>query len=100
MTIDVSSTGPYTSIQAAIDNATAGDVIVVHGGTYVGPVIITKPLTLTGLSDENGPAVIDGNNSGYGIRVYAGGVDRPGLHHREPGPARASWSRSANDAGS
>lgn len=96
-TIDVATTGPYTSIQAAIDNASAGDVILVHGGTYVGPVIVTKPLTLTGLTGANGSAVIDGNNSGYAVRVYASGVTVQGFTVVNPG-IRGILVHKANNA--
>ncbi len=44
-TLEVPS--PYPTVQAAINAASAGDIILVHGGTY-GPVVVDKALTIIG----------------------------------------------------
>ena len=46
----------YGTIQAAIDGATAGDTIIVSGGTYNENITVNKQLILTG----SGWPVIDG----------------------------------------
>ncbi|HZK07911.1 MAG TPA: immunoglobulin-like domain-containing protein, partial [Bacteroidales bacterium] len=52
--------GYYATIQAAINAATAGDVIDVCAGTYEELIVIDKPLTLRGPNF---------GNTGYGTRV-------------------------------
>lgn len=44
----VSSTGPYTTIQSAIDAAADGDVVLVRPGTYAGFVIDAKSVDVIG----------------------------------------------------
>jgi pectin methylesterase-like acyl-CoA thioesterase len=46
--VDWNGTGNYTTIQAAIDNATVGDTIYVWDGEYHEKIIINKTLTLIG----------------------------------------------------
>jgi glucose/arabinose dehydrogenase len=49
LTVDQSGgPGIYTTIQAAVNDASAGDTIEVHAGTYRENVTISKPLTLVG----------------------------------------------------
>nr|QNO56995.1 hypothetical protein MGAOFDBH_00012 [Methanosarcinales archaeon ANME-1 ERB7] len=45
--------GDYATIQGAVDNATAGDTIIVRDGTYLESVKVNKRLTIR---SENGPA--------------------------------------------
>ena len=48
------------SLQAAIDAASAGDSLVLHGGTYDGPILVDKPLTFRHLRfDLFDPVIID-----------------------------------------
>jgi len=54
--IVVGNDGAWQDLQAALDAAPEGAIVEVSGGTYTGPIEITKPLTLRGI---NRP-VIDG----------------------------------------
>jgi len=60
----------YAKIQWAVDNATAGDTIIVRDGTYYENVIVNKQLTI---KSENGSAncIVDGGGSGNGITLNA-----------------------------
>lgn len=57
------------NIQATIDSASPGDVIMVERGTYE-KVNVTKPLTLRG----DGYPVVDGAGNGSAITLYADGI--------------------------
>jgi parallel beta-helix repeat protein len=57
----------YTSIQAAINNATDGDIILIYNGTYSENVVVNKTLNLTGI----GMPVIDGMNNGNTMKIEA-----------------------------
>ncbi len=56
----------YTTIQAAINAATAGDEIQVGPGTYTGNVVITKSLTLIS-TDGAATTILDGLASDPGL---------------------------------
>ena len=47
------------SIQAAVDNATAGDTVIVHPGTYSEQIVINKQLTVKS-SDNASVTIVDG----------------------------------------
>jgi nitrous oxidase accessory protein len=68
----VGGTGPgnYTTIQAAMNNATHGDIIYVHPGTYHESLIVETPLLLIG--ENTTTTVIDGDGSGYVVTLVAG----------------------------
>lgn len=63
----------HTSIQAAIDAASDGDVIEIQSGTYSSSTInITKPVTIRGIGIN--PVIIRaGASGGYGVDVSADG---------------------------
>lgn len=64
----------FTSIQAAIDAATAGETILVCAGQYnEGPVSVDKALTITGAGA--GESIIDGENEVLGGSAIPGQVD-------------------------
>jgi hypothetical protein len=67
--------GVYTSIQAAIDDSTPGDTIVVHSGTYKEQIVIWKAITLQGVGSAT--TIIDGN-SGTGANVAVVSITAPG----------------------
>ncbi|MZR30766.1 nitrous oxide reductase family maturation protein NosD [Sneathiella sp. DP05] len=63
------------NLQQAIDAATPGDTLVLTEGTYEGPLVITKPLTILG----NSKAKIIGISSGSVIHVTAPDTRLDGL---------------------
>ena len=65
----------YTTIQAAINNATPGDEIRVDSGIYPENVNVTKQLTLRGI----GMPVVDANGSGSAITLSANGSTLEGF---------------------
>lgn len=64
------------TLDAAIAGADPGDVLVLSGGAYTGPVTIDRTLTLTG----DGTATIDGQGSGTVVTIAADDVVLTGLH--------------------
>lgn len=66
ITVDDDSGATYTTIQAAIDNATAGDQIVVKPGVYAG-FTVDKQLTVRGESADS--VFIDGDGSGTLVTI-------------------------------
>lgn len=67
----------YTTIQAAIDDASPGNEIHVDSGTYYENLNISKQLILRG--ENNLTAIIDGNGSGNVVEVKVNGVVIKGL---------------------
>jgi parallel beta-helix repeat protein len=66
-----------TNIQKAIDRAKSGETIKVPVGTYYENIIIDKPIKLVG--EHTRLTVINGNNSGSVITIYADGVTIKGF---------------------
>ena len=64
----------YTTIQAAIDDASPGDEIHVDSGTYYENVVVNKQLTLRGIDTGAGIPVVDASNSGHAINLSADGI--------------------------
>jgi len=77
-TFYVGGTGPgnYTSIQEAIDDAAAGDIVYVYNGTYTDAVKIPESITLVG--EDKNSTVINGNGTGTVIEIAA---DRVTVKH-------------------
>jgi parallel beta-helix repeat protein len=73
---DVPGTGPgnpaedYTSIQAAVNAATAGDTIYIYAGTYTEQVMVTKSITLEGEDKET--TILKWTSGGYYSRGIYG----------------------------
>ncbi|MCD6448435.1 MAG: right-handed parallel beta-helix repeat-containing protein, partial [Thermoplasmata archaeon] len=69
VTLYVGGTGPgnYTSIQAAIDDASSGDTIFIYNGTYYENLYINKSINLVGES-ING-VIINGSGAGDVILI-------------------------------
>ncbi len=67
----------YTTIQQAIDNATAGDTVYVKNGTYYENVVVNKTINLTGEGREN--TIIYGNGTGNVINISADWVNVTGF---------------------
>lgn len=58
LVVDGAGSGSFTTIQAAVDAAIDGDVVVVQGGSYATFVITDKSLTV--VADFNADVAIDG----------------------------------------
>jgi parallel beta-helix repeat protein len=70
--IYVGGTGPGNSstIQDAVNNATAGDTIFVYHGTYHESLVIEKSLML--ISENKTTTIIDGDGNGHVVTLAAG----------------------------
>ena len=73
LVVDADGHGDFTSIQAAIDAARAGDVIEVHAGSYES-FVVDRAVTITGAG-----AAIEGGGTGTGITIAASEVSLSGL---------------------
>ena len=67
-----SGSGNYSSIQAAIEDASPGDIIFIYIGTYHENVEIDKSIELRG--EEKNLTIIDGGNNDHTIAIYADNV--------------------------
>ena len=74
----------YARIQWAVDNASAGDTIIVRDGTYYENLKVDKKLTI---KSENGSdnCIIDGGGSGDVITLNADGITIEGFTVRNSG---------------
>jgi nitrous oxidase accessory protein len=78
-------TGSHT-LQAAIDAAESGTILVLQSGTYNGRVSIDKPLILQGEEDS----IIDGGGEGRVITVNAPDVEIRGMTIKNSGVSLAT----------
>jgi parallel beta-helix repeat protein len=67
--------GCFSTIGAAVVEASPGDTIEVSQGTYTEDVVVGKPLSLIGANQAN--TIIDATGLSNGI--YVDGLDNPGL---------------------
>jgi nitrous oxidase accessory protein len=83
--VDDDGTADYTSIQNAIDNATAGDTIYVNNGLYNENIVvgIGKSVDIQGESKYN--TIVDGGNSGSVFFINADHVSVSGFTIRNSG---------------
>jgi len=65
----------YTTVQAAIDAASASDTVEVYAGTYTENVLVDKSITLTGVGDP----VIDAEGVRDGLTISAPGCTVEGF---------------------
>ncbi len=76
---DFNSTTPgwssthFDRIQDAINNATAGDRIIVYDGIYIENIVIDKNLDLFG--EDRDETIIDADGSGTAVTITASNVD-------------------------
>jgi len=73
----------YPTIQAAVDAAIAGDIILVASGTYYENMVIAKSLTLKGAGSDI--TIIDGGGKGTGVEITADNVNINGFTIRNSG---------------
>jgi len=62
----------FSTIQAAINTAAAGDIIIIHPSTYYENVIVNKSVSLIGESKVN--TIVDGGGVGNTFKVIADNV--------------------------
>lgn len=90
-TLYVGGNGPgnYSSIQAAIDNASTGDTVFVftESSPYVENIIIKKSITVEGESKES--TIIDGGREGDVVNISANHVTITGFTIRYSGKYNA-----------
>jgi parallel beta-helix repeat protein len=71
-TVDDNGPADFDNIQEAINNASSGDTVFVHIGTYYEHVVINKTITLIG--EDNNFTIIDGNKTNNVINIKANNV--------------------------
>jgi nitrous oxidase accessory protein NosD len=91
--------GCYSTIQAAVNAASAGDTVAVAEGTYHEDVLINTPLTLQGEGiDISTISGVSGGGSAT-IQVGASGVVIDGFTITRDGNTVATWNDPLNSAG-
>jgi len=73
----------FTTIQEAINNATDGDKIIVHKGTYYENVVVNKGVSLVG--EDRNSTIVDGNEAGSVLSIMADNVSIEGFTVRRSG---------------
>lgn len=63
----------FSTIQAAINNATPGDTILVAAGTYHEHLVVNKSVSIVG--EDRMTTIIDGDGTGHVVYVNASGVE-------------------------
>ena len=76
---NINKSTSYTTIQAAIDDASPGDEIHVNSGTYYENVIVNKQLTLRGVDTGAGMPVVNAGGSGHVIILSTDGITLEGF---------------------
>ena len=83
--VDGSGGADFTGIQDAINNASAGDTILVYSGVYYENVVVDKSVTLKGIDQP----VVDARGSKSAITLTADGITLVGFNATNSG---SSWS--------
>lgn len=74
------------TLQATVSKAAPGDIVIVPQGTWRGPLIIDKPITLRANAEKSGEKpVIDGGGDGIALKITAPGVVVQGLRIQNSG---------------
>jgi parallel beta-helix repeat protein len=87
--VDAAGDGDFTTIQAAVDAADAGDKVKVRAGTYAENVVVDKELTIKGAFGNT--AIVDPVNNtttgaqGIGFDLQANGIEIKRFTIRESG---------------
>ena len=81
----VSPDGPYATIDAALADARDGDTLEVRGGTYRGPLVVSKSVTLQGAPVNGQQPVIDGGGQGTVVTLAAPDIVLRGFEVRGSG---------------
>jgi parallel beta-helix repeat protein len=76
-TVDDDGPANFTKIQDAINNASPGDTILVHVGTYSEHLVINKTITLVG--EDNNSTIIDSHGTDDVIFIRANNVTVKGF---------------------
>jgi len=67
----------FSTVQAAINNATPGDTIFVHQGIYHENIVVNKSISIIG--ENKNKTMIDGGGSGVVVRIVADNVSLSGF---------------------
>jgi parallel beta-helix repeat protein len=79
----------FASIQAAVNNATPGDTVFVHQGTYYENIVVSKSISLVG--ENKSTTIVDGRESGSVVLVSGVRVKISGFTLRNSG---TGWPKS------
>jgi len=81
--------GNFTTINAAVANATSGDSIMVANGTYREQVVINKSISLLGENRSN--TLIDGMGGAFVIKVISSNVTLSGFTLQNTTLTSSAW---------
>jgi len=70
----------YQQIQKALDNASIGDIIEVHSGTYRERLYVSKAVTLIGVDTGKGLPTVDASGYGSTLTLTANGSTVEGFN--------------------
>ena len=94
--VDDSGGSDYTTIQAAVTAATAGDTIIVKDGTYTENIDVTKQLVIQSENGYSSTVVKASNTSDHVFYITANNVKISGFDVYKAGYQKAGVAISAN----